>query len=435
MKPELLNYDALSEFGVQLRDGILDFEHVSSSGLAHFKTLVTVDEREIDNKWCWKLVKDNVTYLLNLYDENDNKRVLKDVLPIKPTALRTVSHQGKVYELIEEHKPVGFQSIKKLSFKQLVDNLNSIPHTNMRHRGLLVMMGLTQFLARAYFRVASPPGLGKDNANATLHHLVGSCGSITNPTVARLEQETVTTRWLAITEITKIPKAKWDEDELFLLDCADHKPTTKKRSKSHGIVGDTLELKQFSVSLFYNDLTNSRNTKRYLDFFADDQLLDRFVPFRLYGTFTHDFGEEAKADIKQFVTENKSYYMDLIYTITWFKNNYNKLRNPYDNSKLLKLSNRERVTMLRLLKTVSFYCDSQAEYDEWIEVINKAVFDYRAMVAYPKMLEVVTEGMSKLGKVRVNLIEELDKMNTFTERLIKLDSILKAKSSKGGSVW
>lgn len=281
MKPELLEYEALSEFDHQLRKDIIDLSNVSEEGVVHIKKLSTMDEDEIENFWGWKLSKNNTNYLFLQNDSEGNKLRIKDVLPIVVTAYEQVSDKGKVYNLIKEYTPVGFKSEKALTFKELVDRLDSIPHKNHDHRKLLIFMALTQIFSRSYFRLATPPGFGKDSINDTLKHLVGRCGTITNPTVARLEQETVTTDWLAITEITKIPKSKWAEDELFLLDCAAHKPSTNKRSKANGIVGDVLTLKDFSISLFYNDLTNSRNLEKYIDFFADDQLLDRFIPLRL----------------------------------------------------------------------------------------------------------------------------------------------------------
>lgn len=436
MKPELLNYDALAELGIQENEGVLDSINVMEGGIAHFKTLLTVDQKEMDNYWCWKFSKGSTNFLLSYYDDEGNMRVLKDTLPIRPTKTRTVSYQGKVFELIEEFKPVGYRKIKKLSGKQLVDNLNAIPHTNSKHRALLIMQGLTQYYTRAYFRVSTNPGFGKDNVSNTMQNLVGKCGTITNPSVARLEQETVTTRWLAITEITKIPKGKWDEDELFLLDCCDHSPTTKKRSKSHGIVGDILNLRNFSVSLFYNDITDTVNVKKYFDNFADKPLHDRFIPFRLHGTFTHDFADEAIHNVGKFVKEHKQEYLDIIYTITWFADNYNKLRNPYSNKKLLTLTNRERVSMLRLLKTISFYCDSQVEYDEWIKIINDSIIDYRSMIMYPDMLEAVTGKMNKLSPAYASLIKELNAMKTFTERLIRMDNLLKGKPKvTGETLW
>lgn len=287
-------------------------------------------------------------------------------------------------------------------------------------------MALTQIFSRAYFRLATPPGFGKDSINDTLKHLVGRCGTITNPTVARLEQETVTTDWLAITEITKIPKSKWAEDELFLLDCAAHKPSTNKRSKANGMVGDVLTLKDFSISLFYNDLTNSRNTEKYIDFFADDQLLDRFIPLRLYGTFNYTFEKSNSLNIPEYVETYKDWYMEIIYTLTWYKKHFSRLENHYETElEGLGLSNRQLISAQRFFKTISLYCENQEDYDYWLGVFKQSVLDYRLMIQYPKLLEEYSKGKNKLTKEYQEKMNVLSSQQTFIQRAQLLDEWLK----------
>lgn len=426
MKPELLEYESLAEFDHQLRKDILDLSNINEEGVVHIKKLLTMDENEIENFWGWKLAKNNTNYLFLQNDNDGNKLRIKDVLPIVVTKSRQVSDKGKVYQLIVEYKSVKFKPEQSISFKELVDRLDSIPHKNHEHRKILVFTALTQIFTRAYFRLSTPPGFGKDSINDTLKHLIGRCGTITNPTVARLEQETVTTDWLAITEITKIPKSKWAEDELFLLDCAAHKPSTNKRSKANGIVGDVLTLRDFSISLFYNDLTNSRNLEKYIDFFADDQLLDRFIPLRLYGTFNYTFEKSASLNIPKVVADNREWFMEMIYTLTWYKEHYAGLQNKYDTELSgLGLSNRQLVSAQRLFKTISFYCDSQEEYDYWISVVKNAIIDYRMMIQYPKLLDEYSKGKNKLSKEYQDKMKILNKQKTFIERAQLLDQWLR----------
>lgn len=429
--PSLLEYDSLAEFDHQLRKNILDLSNVSEEGVVHLKKLVTADEQEIDNFWGWKLSKGNESYLFSQTDDEGNRLRIKDELPFIPDQMRQVSYQGKVFNLIISKKPVKFKNENKLGMRGLVDNLDIIPHTNHEHRKMLLFMALTQMFSRSYFRLATPPGFGKDSINDTLKHLIGRCGTITNPTVARLEQETVTTDWLAITEITKIPKGKWAEDELFLLDCAAHKPSTNKRSKANGIVGDVLSLKDFSISLFYNDLTNSRDTSKYIDFFADDQLLDRFIPLRLYGAFNYTFEKSASLNIPKLVEDNKSFYMDLIYTLTYYKHNFARLDNRFETDLSgLGLSNRQLVSAQRLFKTISLYSNSQEEYDYWLGVFKDSLVDYRMMIEYPKFLEEYSKGKNVNSELYQHFIGELIKQETFTQRIKMIDAKINKKPVK-----
>jgi hypothetical protein len=74
---------------------------------------------------------------------------------------------------------------------------------------------------------------------------------------------------------------------------------------------------------------------------------------------------------------------------------------------------------------VSEYCKDQKEFDEWLKVLDDSMLDYKAMVEYPNMLEVVKKKVSQ--KVFNECSEKLIKEHTFINRIKILNNYLVEK--------
>ena len=205
----------------------------------------------------------------------------------------------------------------------MVDALSCIPHTNMRHKQLVTMLVLAQRFSRANFRVCSPPGFGKDSTVDMLNHLIGKCTAIVDASVPRLEKESSQTKLLCLNEVVDLTKAKWQETEKFLLNAGDFKPVINKRTKKHDGVGEQIDISNLSLLLFYNDIVDIPKGQAYFDFTAKKPTIDRFPALRVYGKYTYDFNDSARTrDIKRFVQENQDLYKDLVYTLSYFEQNW-----------------------------------------------------------------------------------------------------------------
>ena len=429
MKKELLlHYVALSEFTKQFKSKVLDVEHLDEKGEIHLRKLTLPDGHEDDraNFWGWQLHKDGDTYLISNSDKEGNKVSIKDILPIVPAIVEKVANNGKVYKYVRKYNTVKFQSIKKYSFRDLVDFLSDIPHTNIIHRKLATILGISSLLDRANFRLSTPPGFGKDSIVDTLGNLMGGCATIENPTLAKLEREASLQDWLAVNEVVDIAKGDWRLIEQFLLAAGAFKPTITKRSRAFGGVGETIYISKFSISLMYNDVDCYPNADKYFDMVTKKAVIDRFVPFRLYGTFRTNFTEIDTIDVEQFVKENTSIYKDLLYTLTYYSNNAQQELSNYNSDKLMQLKPRWKTNILKLLKYIDLYCENQEEFDEWIGIINSCIKDYEAMINYPAFHNVLLE---KYGEKKMKEIDAMLKTKkTFTERIRMMDSLLREEA-------
>jgi hypothetical protein len=130
-------------------------------------------------------------------------------------------------------------------------------------------------------------------------------------------------------------------------------------------------------------------------------------------------------DVDAFVLENKEWYVSLARSYLYYQSNYIKYLHRYSAERLHTVAGRDAVNLGRLLKIVDFYCDSQAEFDRWIDVINRAMEDYIEMLDIPSHFnKLVGKSHSKdeqLDEKEQNQIEQykkqLRKFNTSREKV------------------
>jgi hypothetical protein len=177
------------------------------------------------------------------------------------------------------------------------------------------------------------------------------------------------------------------------------------------------------MSVFFNDNTEYVDDKVvFFDDLAEGGVRDRLPALRLYGNFTYDFNIINTVNLEKFVSDNWNDFLDIIYTITYYSEHLGSVKYNYD---LSKFPNRWQRSLGVLLMVVSEYCKDQKEFDEWLKVLDDSMLDYKAMVEYPNMLEVVKKKVSQ--KVFNECSEKLIKEHTFINRIKILNNYLVEK--------
>lgn len=424
----LLYYDCLAEFKRQFYKDLLTTEHLKT-GQIKFDTLHFPDGDIDDNVnfWGYILEKDNIKYLLSSITTDKAELPPKEILPLRPIETTKVAHKGIVYHWIKKFSTAKYKEEKQTSFKQLIDNLSSFEHTNPTHQKLLWFMTLTQIMDRANFRVSTPPGFGKDSTVDILGNLIGGTGTIENPTIAKLEERASVLKLLAINEVVDVARSDWRLIEQFLLQTGAFKPEVTKRSRKYGALGEIINISNFSISLLYNDINCYPKGTKYFDEVTKDAVKDRFPALRLYGKYTEDFNKIKFLDVKKYVTENFEKYKKFIYTLMYYKVNVNKELHKWDSKLLINTPERWKTNLGRLLKIVDLYCDSQEEFNKWINVINVALKDYEQMLLYPELLEKTSKKLS--NKEYTKLFGELNKIDSFIDKNKKLNQLLNGSTT------
>lgn len=428
-----LHYSCINQFSKEYKKDVLDIEHLISDGKIHVPKVTYTDgaSNDEENFFGWKFKKNEVVYLVPHTNSKGEKIELKEILPIIPTKTIEVGYQSKAYTMVKKYSTVKFKSEKVYNLRKIVDILSSIEHTNPDHKKLSTMMALSSLLDRANYRYCTPPGFGKDSVVDILGNLIGGCGTLENPTVAKLEHEAANKSWLAINEIVDIKSEQWQDIEQFLLASGAFKPTINKRSRASSGVGEEIDISDFSISIMYNDITDypKRKQKKYFDLVAKSAIIDRFPAFRFHGRIIAKFEEMKDTEIPTIVRGNWEFYKGLVYSLTYYKNNLNAEWHGYDTGKLLSIPYRWKANINKLLKIVDVYSNSQEEFNGWISVINDSIIDYRSMLNYNSFLESLSQSLSP--KEYIDFTEKLKKKETFTDCIREIDKKLKSEENEG----
>jgi len=414
----LLHYDLIGEFRRQFYKDLLTINDVVGSQIKlnklEFPDGATKDDA---NFWGYILEKDGKKFLLSSVDSEGNELILKDVLPILPNKCLKVASKGFAYSWIQEPISMKFKEDKKMTFKQLVNKLSSMAHSNDKHQKLLWFMTLSQYIDRANFRFCSNPSFGKDSTVDIIGNLIGGCATIENPTIAKLEMMANSTKLLAVNEVVDVSKSDWRNIQQFLLAAGAHKNELTKHSRATASgTSEFIDIRKFSISLMYNDISDYTNMERYFDFVTKDAVKDRFPSFRLHGVFEEDFNNIKNINKKKYVKEHFEEYKDIIYTITYYTKNLLKEIHRYDSSRLNKdIPKRWIINIGRLLRIIDVYCDTQEEFDYWIDIINNSMKDYSEMLKYNKFLNKLS---SKLPQEEFHdTVNKISTMATYIEKV------------------
>jgi hypothetical protein len=285
------------------------------------------------------------------------------------------------------------------------------------------MMAMSQLWDRSYYRVCSVPGNGKDSVIDICGSLFGDCATIESPTIAKLEDRATVLKWLGVNEVVDIQKADWDIIQQFLLTAGAHKSEITKRSRAFKNVQEIIDISNFSISLFYNDINCYPDMSKFFDFVTKSAVRDRFPAFRFYGILSEDFNSVGNLDITSFVKTNFNFYIGMIKSFLYFKDNFRSFIKGFKRDRLMQVKGRDQTNLGRLLNIVDFYCDTQQEFDSYVDIINDSMMDYVEMLQYPELFNKLKEKFTE--EELQEKMKTLSKINTFVEKNKKINYMLK----------
>ncbi len=423
----LLHYEFLAEFKRQFYKDLITDEH-QEGGQIKLNKLEYPDGSVDDeaNFWGYIFEKEGIKYLLSCKDKASNEIKLVDVLPLYPRNLMKVANKGQVYFWIKKPVSAKIRPEKTQSFKEFVDKLSSMEHSNPTHQKLMWFITLAQVFDRANFRIATPAGFGKDSTVEIINSLVGKADTIENPTLAKIEFMSMHNKLIAVNEVIDIKKSDWRIIEQFLLAAGAHKPQITKHSRAiAGGVTEILDISNLSLSLMYNDIDHYPDASVYFDAVTKEAVIDRFPAMRLYGGFNEDFNSIRDHNILTFVDSHYDEYRELISNYEFFRVNYTNLLHGYDTSLLRHLPKRWKTNIGRLLNIVDLYCDTEEEFKQWVDIVNATLTDYEDMLVYPTLTAKAHKELS--GREFEQLMKEVKSKETFTEKNIKIKNYLKGE--------
>jgi len=412
----LLHYEAMHAFNKAYYKDLLTLEHVTG-GEMRVKELVYADGAVGGELWCYPLEKDGVKYLL------PSKRagkaiVLRETLPIRVKSplddAHKISNKGVAHFVIKDYTIQTFKAEQKMTFKELIDKLTSLEHSNPEHQKIMMLIAVASAIDRVNFRIASNAGFGKDSSVITMNSLIGGCAAVVSPSQAKLSHM-AQQKWLVLSEVLDLSKEDTRIIEQFCLNVGDSKPEFVKPKRSVGTAPEVLNISNLSLSIFYNQIDEYvEGEKVYFDVVTKAAFQDRFPPLRLWGKFNRETNNLHGIDVKEFAIEHTQEYKDLIYTLMFYRQNSNPGRPQWQKTNKFMTSERWKSNFDKLFKWVDLYSETQEEFTKWEKTIYDALDDYQEMLLYPEFLEQANKRMSK--KELFSVTEKLRQMKTFKEK-------------------
>jgi len=417
----ILHYDLISEFRRQFYKDLLTKEDIVGPQVKFDKlSYPNGNDDDAANFWGYVLEKGGVRYLLSAVDADHNEININTTLPLFVTKSFKVANKGNVYVFIEDYQTAKLSPRETMSFREMVDILSNLKHTNPDHQKLMWFMSLSQMTDRANFRICTPAGFGKDSTIDILGNLIGGAGTVENPTIAKLEFLTYY-KLLAINEVVDVSPSDWRNIQQFLLAAGAHKPEVTKHSRATaGGVKEVLDISKFSMTLMYNDIDHYALNNKYFDDITKTAVKDRFPCFRLYGTLTEDFNEIKNVGVQQFVKENFTRYENLVRAYEYYSKHVLDSYSRFEITGLQTIFNKNhmpsrwKTNIGRLLKVIDCYCATQEEFNYWLNIINESIQDYFDMLDYPSLMD---QSMKKSSdKEFKKLYEEIQTVEVFTKK-------------------
>lgn len=390
----LLHYDSLTEFNEKFYEGVITESHVEPQEVS-FNKLILPDNDYLENFWGFKVLKDNVKYLIKSHHKDGSPLNLNEELPLKPLKTMKVSYRSEVYHLILDYAKVKLGSEGHISLRECVDRLNSLQHSNPLQRELFIVTILSQYFGRANYRYSTPPGSGKDSIIDTLNFLFGKARTAVNPNTPKLESLSIANKLIALNEVVDLSKSSWKEIEQYLLDVGAFKPEITKRTRKFENVGEFIDIRHLSIALFYNDIDCYNFDIEYFDEGAKTAVTDRFPPLRFYGIIEQDFSEISMYNLDVEIELFMYWYKELIYSLNhWasLKDEYH-INNGLDINVYRSMSPRWKINLQETFKWFAMLSKDQEELDSYKERLYDAIEEYNAMVTYK--IGLINNGESK----------------------------------------
>ena len=297
-------------------------------------------------------------------------------LPIKVTKSKEYDFKGEVFSMVLDYKSVKIPNVKKMEFRDLIDNLSNFEHTNPLHFKLYKIITVTAFCNRINYRVIAPAGFGKD---CTINNLIDLGSTIVNiygATFAKLEYN-LKHPFLFFNEMGNLKADDKTNMQQFLLATGAYFNSYSKKSRKGEDTLEVYDISKTSLGIAYNPPNYYiERGQEFFDKMFQPAVLNRFIPFSFSGvirvptTIEDNTYEEAK--------KNLPFYKDFVSTINYYKDN--EISNKYgldDSVVFNKYEDRYKRTFETLCKYISEYSKDEKEYYELVFELYNCFIRYK----------------------------------------------------------
>lgn len=374
----IFNYSVLSKFNKNVFGNLITINELKSEHEEMYSKNQGIDEYY---GYYFLVPAEKRLYFFDAVDKKTNQNIL-DCLPVSIEDSSKTFYKNKVFYHVNSYKSFKIIPKKVLTYREIVDKLSSIGHTNPEHYKLYVHHILPSILDKVFLRISSNKGFGKDSLVRVLGLLLNGVTVFQPRTIAKLERVLGYTKLLCCNEMGTLSDDQKKLIESFILQVCDYSPTYEKGSMAmKGMSKDTNDTENLSAVFLYNDRDHYKDEKAFFDYiFNNEAVYDRLYQAKFSGRLdTMQFHNNF--DIDKVAMEQQQTFIDLLKSLEYYKKFYRMELKPFKLRKTYPLTERHMKVFMKLVEFVNLYANTEEEFNQ---IVDKM---YERHTAYKDMLK------------------------------------------------
>ena len=363
--------DVLSMYKNSMYNTLLQPHHVTSPNLKEFE----FNEGSVTAKGYFAM-KDKTKYFLQ-------PKMYQD-LPIRIIDTQELKYREDVIE-----RPIKYSTFKvipkqTMSVKDLVDGFAPFTHTQPDMWTLTKIIAMQSYIGKSFICIATEPNFGKSSIFSILHSLTDKVPVFKPRSVPGVLNKINTTGNMVFDEAHESSKDVKDIMEEFSLSIAGGSVQYINGAMKSAHTKNIYDCRLQSITFLYNTVECYKQAdKKYFEvLWSNNRAMDnRFLKLKLDGIMTQKFHRDF--DITGTADTNKKYYMNIHKMLLYLQEfkQTGAYERQYTTNSTLNVKGRRLLVYDEITWLVDMYCDTQAEYDKFINLLDSCIIQYKEMVS------------------------------------------------------
>lgn len=308
-------------------------------------------------------------------------------LPVQPLPgqvqrVQLKKSDKKVYHLILDCQRVTIPVTEPTkTFREHIDAFNPMEHSKPDSWFLLKCIAYASLYKGIKMGICSPPALGKNANHTLLNQIFENIARVEVPTPAQFYHLLTHNDVIVFDEFTSGDNAKIKLIMNSVLMVGDDSPEFIKQSMTVGSQQDTIDLTQKSILFTFQRPQDLKNPTKHFEskFTNPTAFKSRYPLFLMEGEVLTTMSKLSPGQARELMEPNFKEMAEFAKEIQYWINNLHKHLNGYDRSKY-QLKGRHLSNTEGLLDVLDVACQDQAEYNHYLELLNRMFDNYKKMM-------------------------------------------------------
>jgi hypothetical protein len=334
--------------------------------------------------------------------------VFEQQIPVKPMesfeCLEKKSNKN-LHNFVTSVKSVSVPSDSKgTGFREWVDNLNPIKHTNELHMRLMKLLVVASAYSGVGVGVCSPPEFSKGVFFSLFKYMGTTISFLKAPTEAYLYQCVCANKVLVFDEITTAPSEKVSMIENLVINLKDNTPELPKQALTKGYQKRSADLTSMSAIFTFNRPQDLKRGKPFEEVWGNPAAIkSRFPLFLFDGKVDQAMDNPSPHEMEVAIKEHAQFFKDEMMKAKYWTTNIHLLQKDFNRSNV-KLQGRHYTNSKAWYDVIEAYCETQTEFDLYVSELNRCNYNYSKMIK-GQAVQGETDNKIKPTIEEVNMVE------------------------------